>query len=83
MEYKNNTINAVNDNCIEFNNKRVRVIDNREYTYKFNKASISAQGGANGLVEFISRCIADDFGLVWVEAIIGHMEKVAKEALEG
>ena len=76
VTYKGNTINAVTDNCIEFNNKPVRVIENREYTYKFNKKSISAQGGATGLVKFMSECINDHFGLVWVDAIIAHIEKI-------
>ena len=78
VTYKGNTINAVTDNCIEFNNKPVRVIENGEYTYKFNKTSISAQGGAHGLARFMSECINDQFGLVWVDAIIAHMEKIAR-----
>lgn len=79
VTYKGNTINVASDNCIEFNNKPVRVIGNKEYTYKFNKASISAQGGAKGLTEFMSQCIEDNFGLVWVEAIVEHLAEITKE----
>ena len=64
---------------IEFNGKRVKIIENNKYTYKFNKASISAQGGAAGLIEFMNECINEKFGLVWVDAIIEKMQRIAKE----
>lgn len=76
MEYKGNVIEAVANDRLMYNGKPVKVIENRKYTYKFNKTSISAEGGAHGLVEFMRECVETDFGLVWVDAIVEHIGKL-------
>ena len=40
------------------------------YTVKINKRSIAAEDGASGLFAFISRCIEQDFMLLYVNKII-------------
>ena len=77
MTYKGNIINATAPGIIEINGKRVRILESKTHTYKLNKTSISAQGGAQGIMDFLSKCIAEQFGLVWVNAIIEHMERIS------
>jgi hypothetical protein len=77
ISYKNNEI-KLQDNTLYFNGEAVKTIENRKYTYKLNKTSISAEGNAAGLYDFIEDCIASSFGLVWVDQIVTHMETLTR-----
>lgn len=41
--------------------KTVKVINNPHFVFKLNIRSISAQGGASGLFEFLDRCLYEQF----------------------
>lgn len=80
IEYKNHRIELSEAGLLSFDNKPVKVVNNYRYAYKLNKTCISAQGGASGLYKFMEYHIMDNFALVWIDAIIEHMEKITKEA---
>lgn len=48
----------------------IPVIENPGYAWKINKKSVSAAGGAYGLMKYIKRCIDDDFCMCYVNRII-------------
>lgn len=77
ISYKGNKISLQNG-ILYFNGEAVKTIENRKYTYKLNKASISAEGNATGLYDFIEDCITSSFGLVWVDQIVTHMETLTR-----
>ena len=76
--YKGNTI-TLSGGTISFNGEPVKVNDSRTHTYKLNKTCISAEGGAAGLMSFLTECISDNFGLVWVNAVTEHMETLTSK----
>ena len=75
LRYKNHIIERA-ENSIIIDGKRVKVIENQKYTYKINKRSISAQGGADGLYMFLKDLIENDFARVWIEAVIDGVNQI-------
>lgn len=75
LKYKGYTIEHT-ENTIIVNGESVKVIENQEYTYKINKRSISAQGGADGLYMFLKDLIENDFARVWIEAVIDGVNQI-------
>ncbi len=76
LKYREHTIERI-DNTIVIDGKHVKVIENQEYTYKINKRSISAQGGADGLYMFLKDLIENDFARVWIEAVMDGVNQIA------
>ena len=76
LSYKNHTITTDGDKII-IDGEAVKVTENPEYTYKINKTCISAQGGAQGLYDFLEDLIKEDFALCWAEAVIDGATKIS------
>lgn len=68
IEYAGHLFELINGEMV-IDHKPVKVIESKSHTYKINKRSISAQGGAPGLYRFIEELAQMDFGRVWVKAI--------------
>lgn len=79
LKYKGHIIERA-ENSIIIDSKRVKVIENRKYTYKINKRSISAQGGADGLYMFLKDLIENDFARVWIEAVINGVSQITNRS---
>lgn len=78
MEYKGFKIGLENNNLVLFNKGneyKIKILDNQEYTYKINKKTISAKGGASGLYNFIKDCINKNFCLCLVDKILEETKK--------
>lgn len=76
LSYKNHTITTDGDKII-IDGEAVKVIENPEYTYKINKTCISAQGGAQGLYNFMEDLIREDFARCWTEAVIDGAARIS------
>lgn len=76
IEYNGNII-ALTGNKIMFNENEIKTRYNKSYTYKLTKTGISTYD-VNELFRFIEECIAENFGLIWIDSIINHMEKITK-----
>ena len=82
MEYKEYYITLENNYLVIYSyltqeKYKIKVIENSEYTYKINKKTISAKNGANGLFDFIKKCIKENFCLSLVNKILTESIKMA------
>lgn len=78
LKYKNFNIYKENDELIILDTKtkqkkRKIVESNSEYTFKILKTKIKAINGIDGLLNFIEKCINDNFGTCWIDNIIKGM----------
>ena len=80
MEYiKNSIIYKINkqDNfliiAVNERNYKIKVINTKnDYVYKFNKKSITAKNGIDGLIKFIDKILKNEFCSCWLDLIIKH-----------
>ena len=70
MIYRQEIVFHAEDNALVVNGLRMKVHDDSEFAYKLTKSCIFARGGADGLVKWMSECIADDFCVAFVNKIV-------------
>ena len=78
IKYKNFNIYNEGNKLVIYNFqtneiKRKAVENDPEFTFKVKKTKIKANGGINGLLNFIQNCISNDFGTCWINNIIKGM----------
>ena len=77
-EYKGKKI-SFNNNDIIINGKKLKVVEDYEYTYKILKTCIKAINGAEGLKGFMFDCIDRSFATCWVDRICEQVALNGKE----
>ena len=82
MKYKNVEI-RFDDHYIyvstAFGTYRLKVRNSSNYTFKVNKASVSAMGGTEGLCTFLRNCIEKKVFLVLIDRLLQEIIKKGEE----
>lgn len=66
---------ANKDDSIFCNGKVQKVIENEEFTWKYNKKNISAKGGAKELFKNFKGNLIMDYAEEWLETFLNYMEE--------
>ncbi len=65
-----------NDNVIKIGDRKYKVKDNNEFTYKFQKTQVKAVDGIVGFRKFIEKAMDRDS--VWHSFMFGTLKKVSE-----
>lgn len=58
-EYNGHKVEYINDNCLKIDNKYIKIVESREFTYSIKKTQINAIGGALGLMKSVFSTLFD------------------------
>ena len=69
LAYEGNTLTIAHDH----DTRSIKCLENKEYSIKHNKHSVSGQGGAAGIFKTLKEMIDMDFMTLYVDAVIDKL----------